>query len=113
LILSEGLSRKRLNLKQLVNTLCTNPAKIFGVYPQKGVIREGADADLVIIDRKKEWEIKPEKLHHKVNWTPYAGMKITGFPEKTISRGEVISENGEVIGESGRGKFLPTKKIES
>jgi dihydroorotase-like cyclic amidohydrolase len=70
------------------------------------VIREGADADLVLIDQKKRAVIKASKLHYKVGWTPYEGWKVKGMPTTTISRGAVIAEDGEVIGKVGRGKFL-------
>ncbi|KXB09244.1 hypothetical protein AKJ35_01175 [candidate division MSBL1 archaeon SCGC-AAA833F18] len=109
LMLSEGLAKKRLTLERLVNSLCTNPAKAFGFYPQKGVIQEGADADLVMIDKKKHWEIQAEDMHYKVGWTPYEGMKLEGKPVMTISRGEVISENGKIKGKPGRGRFIPSE----
>jgi dihydropyrimidinase len=83
------------------------PARIFGLYPKKGTIREGSDADLVVVNLKKERIIKADRLHYKVGWAPYEGMKMKGFPILTISRGEVIVEDEQVVGEPGRGKFLP------
>ncbi len=106
LMLGEGFARGRLTLERLVDALCTRPAKIFGLYPRKGIIREGSDADLVIVDLKKEVTIRAEKLHYKVGWTPYEGMKIKGAPVMTISRGIVIAEDGEVQAKPGRGLFL-------
>ncbi|MEM2908408.1 MAG: amidohydrolase family protein, partial [Candidatus Hadarchaeales archaeon] len=106
LMLSEGFARGRLTLERLVDALCTRPAKIFGLYPRKGIIREGSDADLVIVDLKKEVTIRAEKLHYKVGWTPYEGMKVKGAPVMTISRGVVIVEDGEVQAKPGRGLFL-------
>jgi len=106
LALSEGVAKGRLTLERLVDSLCTRPAQIFGLYPRKGVIRKGSDADLVIIDLKKETTITAEKLHYKVNWTPYEGKKIKGMPVMTLSRGVVVAQDGEVIGKPGHGQFL-------
>lgn len=106
LMLSEGVAEGRLSLERLVDALCTSPAKRFGLYPRKGTIEEGTDADLVIVDRKKKMKITDDKMHYKVGWTPYEGMKIKGMPITTISRGEVIARGDEVVDESGRGEFL-------
>ena len=106
LMLSEGVSKGRLTLERLVDALCTRPAHIFGLSPRKGEIREGSDADLVILDLDRETTITAEKLHYRVGWTPFEGMKVKGVPVMTISRGEVIAEEGEVLGEPGRGQFL-------
>ena len=110
LMLSEGLARGRLTLERLVDALSTRPAMIFGLYPRKGVIRVGSDADLVVVDLKARTRIKAEGLHYKVGWTPYEGMEVKGKPVITISRGTVIAENNEVFGEMGRGQFLPAHK---
>ena len=106
MMFSEGFVKRRLSLERLVDAMCTSPAKIFGLYPRKGVIREGSDADLVLIDPKKHAVVKASKLHYKVGWTPYEGWKVKGMPTTTISRGTVIAEDGKVIGKAGRGKFL-------
>jgi dihydroorotase-like cyclic amidohydrolase len=106
LMFSEGVMKKRISLKRLVDAMCTSPAKIFGLYPRKGAIQIGSDADLVLIDPKKQTTIKGKKLHYKVGWTPYEGRKIRGTPTLVISRGTVIAENGEVIAKAGRGKFF-------
>jgi dihydroorotase (multifunctional complex type) len=106
LMFSEGVMKKRISLKRLVDAMCTSPAKIFGLYPRKGVIQVGSDADLVLIDQKKQTTIKGKKLHYKVGWTPYEGREVKGMPATTISRGTVIVEDGKVIGKAGRGKFL-------
>lgn len=109
LMLSEGLAKKRLSLNRLVKSLCENPAKIFGFYPQKGVIQEGSDADLVVVDTGEIWAIRDSDIHYKVGWTPYDGMKVTGRGIITISRGDIIYENGDVMGNAGRGKFISSK----
>lgn len=107
LMFSEGFEKGRISLNRLVKSICTNPAKIFGLYPQKGTIEEGTDGDLVIIDREKTMEINEENTHYKVGWTPYEGIQLKGFPTLTISRGKIISNDGNVSGEPGRGEFYP------
>ncbi len=106
LMLGEGVTKGRLTLERLVDALCTRPAQIFGLHPRKGVIREGSDADLVLVDLKKEMTITAEKLHYKVGWTPYEGMRVKGAPVMTISRGIVVAEDEDVIGNPGHGQFL-------
>lgn len=106
LMLSEGVAKGRLTLERLVNALCTRPAQIFSLYPRKGVIREGSDADLVLIDLSRKVRITAEKLHYKVGWTPYEGTIVKGVPVMTISRGVVVAEDGEAVGDPGHGQFL-------
>lgn len=106
LMLGEGVAKGRLTLERLIDALCTKPAKTFGLYPRKGVIREGSDADLVLVDLKKEVTITAEKLHYKVGWTPYEGVGVKGTPVMTISRGTIVAEDGDVVGKPGHGQFL-------
>ncbi len=106
IVYSEGVVKRGLKPSQIVKLLCYNPAKIFGLYPKKGILKEGSDADLVLFNPRKETEIKADKLHSNTDFSPYEGIKIKGVPELTISRGEVIYERGEFFGEKGRGKFL-------
>lgn len=106
LLLSEGVGKGRININQFVALTATNPAKLYGLYPRKGTIAVGADADLVIWDRDREVTINNDLLHHNVDYTPYEGMEIKGWPEITISRGEVIWADGEVKTGPGRGQFL-------
>ncbi|MDR0877259.1 MAG: dihydropyrimidinase [Treponema sp.] len=106
LMYSEGVAKKRIGLRRFVDLCCTNPAKLFGMYPQKGVIREGADADIVIIDPDKKTKLTQKSLHANVDYTAYEGMELTGYPVCTISRGEVIVRDGVFNGKPGRGRFL-------
>ncbi len=77
------------------------------MYPRKGVISKGADADLVLVDLKVKRKIRADQLHSKVGWTPYEGWTVKGWPIFTIRRGEVISENGHIAGKPGSASFLP------
>ena len=106
LMLSEGVAKGRLTFERLVNALCTRPAQVFGLYPRKGIIGEGPDADLVLVDLSKKSRITAEKLHYKVGWTPYEGTIVKGVPVMTISRGAVVAKDGEVVGKPGHGQFL-------
>ena len=106
LLFSEGVSRGRLSLTRLVAVCSTNPARIFGLYPRKGTIAPGSDADLVIVDPDKKVIVRNEDLHQNVDYTPYEGMQLQGYPVLTIRRGEVIMQDGQFIGQEGSGVFL-------
>ncbi len=107
LLFSEGVNKQRMDIHQFVTLTATNPAKLYGLYPQKGTIAIGSDADLVIWNPQKQVIITNAILHHDVDYTPYENMQIQGYPETTISRGEVIWQQGEVKAQAGRGQFLP------
>jgi len=106
LLFSEGVLQGRLSANRFVELTATNPAKLYGLYPRKGTIAVGGDADLVIWDETRELTIGNEMLHHAVDYTPYEGMRIRGWPALTLSRGEVVWEGGQFLGRPGRGEFL-------
>ncbi len=101
------VNRGRLTLDEVVRLTSYNPARRFGVYPRKGVLQVGSDADLVIVDMTKEETIQNKTTYTKVGWTPYDGQKVKGAPIVTIVRGKVVMENGSVIGKPGDGEFIP------
>ena len=105
-IFSEGVMKGRISINKFVEVTSTNPAKIYGMYPQKGTIAVGSDADIVIIDKNKEVTITKSMLHENVDYTPYEGIKVKGYPVLTIVRGKVAVRNNEFIGEEGYGKFI-------
>ncbi|MGQ9787775.1 MAG: dihydroorotase [Candidatus Hadarchaeaceae archaeon] len=105
LMISEGYHRRKIPLERLVETISTMPAKIFGLYPEKGLIQVGADADLTLIDLKEEMTIKAEKLHHRADWTPFDGFRVKGVPKLTMVRGEVVAREGRFWGGVGFGRF--------
>jgi len=107
LIFNFGVLQNKITLQQFVNITSTNPAKIFGLYPKKGTISLGSDADIVIFDPKIKKTIKQSILHENVDYTPYENMIITGYPILTISRGCIIVDEGVFIGKIGNGRFLP------
>ena len=106
-VLSEGVNRGRLSLEKVVEVCCYWPARIFSLYPRKGLIEVGADADLVVLDLEKEVKVHADLLHQGSDFSPYEGRMIKGWPVLTLLRGEVVMENGEVCGEAGFGKFIP------
>lgn len=107
LLYSEGVAKKRFTLKRLVSLLGEGPARTLGIYPKKGAIAVGSDADLVLLDPKSEWTIHAEDLHMKTDFSPYEGRLITGQVVTTLSRGRVVFDRGEFLGETGWGRFLP------
>lgn len=105
LVFTRGLG-KEISLRTLVDVLAANPAKIFGLYPRKGVIRVGSDADLVVVDPGREFKVTARALHMRSDYSPYEGMRLRGFPVATILRGEVIQQEGRFLGKAGGGMFL-------
>ncbi|MGL5641007.1 MAG: amidohydrolase family protein, partial [Paraclostridium sp.] len=94
-IVSEGYNKGRISLSKLVDILSTNAAKHYGLYPKKGALNIGSDADFAIIDLNKEWTIKNENLVTMCGYTPLEGMKLKGRIIKTIVRGNLVYEDGE------------------
>jgi dihydroorotase-like cyclic amidohydrolase len=101
-----AVNEGKLSLDRLVRITSYNPARIFGVYPRKGVLQVGSDADITIVDMNKEETISNETTYTKVGWTPYHGRKVKGVPIYTIVRGTVVMENGKVIGQPGYGQWV-------
>lgn len=101
-----AVNEGKLTLDKLVRITSYNPARIFGVYPRKGVIQVGSDADLTIVDMKREETITNETTYTRVGWTPYHGRKVKGVPVYTIVRGKVVMEDGKVVGKPGDGEFI-------
>jgi len=85
-----AVKRRWINLYKLVKLMCVNPAKRMGLYPQKGVLAEGSDADIVVVDLNKKWEIHGKDLHTKCRWTPFEGFQVAGMPVMTISKGRIV-----------------------
>jgi dihydropyrimidinase len=111
MIYSEGVSKGRISVNKFVEIMCTNPAKLFGCYPEKGTIRIGSDADIMIVDPQKEVTMTKNLLHSQADYTPYEGMKIKGYPVVTISRGEILWQDGKFVGKAGRGKWIYRKRF--
>jgi dihydropyrimidinase len=106
LLFSEGVGKGRIDLPKFVALTATNAGKLYGLYPRKGTLAVGSDADLAIWDPDKEVTITQPMLHDAMDYTPYEGKMIKGWPVTTLLRGEVIAEGGEFIGTAGKGCFL-------
>jgi dihydropyrimidinase len=111
-LFSEGVSAGRIDLNTFVQLTATNPAKLFGLYPRKGTIAVGADADLVLWAPSRQETITNAKLQHVIDYTPYEGMAVTGWPVATLLRGEVAMRDGVVVAQPGSGQFLPRAPYE-
>lgn len=109
LMFHEGVNRKRIGLNRFVELVSTAPAKLFGLFPQKGTVAIGSDADLVLFDPKAPIKISAKDHHQNVDYTPYEGFKGKGVPMKVFSNGRLIVNEGRFMGEPGAGRFLKRK----
>ena len=101
-----GVNEGRITLNRMVELLSTNAAKLFGMYPRKGTIAPGSDADIVIFDPKKQHTITAKTQHSKADYNLYEGTTVTGVPEIVLLRGNVLVENGELVASPGIGRFV-------
>ena len=106
LLFSEGVMKGRMDIHRFVEVTSTNAAKTYGLYPQKGTIAVGSDADLALWDTEKQVKISASALHDNMDYTPYEGMVATGWPTTVISRGRIVIENEELKVERGSGQYL-------
>src|SRR6266566_271008 len=103
---SKGVAEGRITANEFVALTSTNHAKMYGLYPDKGSIAVGFDADLVLWDDKRKETIRQELMHQGADYTPYEGLAVTGWPVMTILRGKVVAEEGRILAEPGDGVFL-------
>ena len=106
IILSEGVNKDRISLDKLIKLTSVNAAKIFGMYPKKGSLEKGSDADITLIDLKKEMKVTSDLFGGFSDYIVYEGWNLKGWPVKTIVRGELVAEDFEVIGKPGFGKLV-------
>ena len=104
-----GVGAGRLSLNRFVELCATNPAKLFGLYPQKGSLAVGGDADIVVWDPDREVELDWRNMQTNCDWSPFQGYKLKGYPAVTLSRGRIVAVDGKFVGEVGHGKFVPRK----
>ena len=109
-VYDEGVNRGKVPLTRLVEVMCENPAKIFGLYPKKGTIVEGSDADMVIFDPAKQYVIEERNPLMNVDYTMYKTRIGLGAPVAVLQRGNILMENGEMKGRPGKGEFLPASR---
>jgi dihydropyrimidinase len=106
-----GVRAGRITLNRMVELLCTNPAKLFGLYPRKGTIAVGSDADIVVFDPKRKLTISTKTDHSKSDYNLFEGTEVTGAPEVVLLRGQVLVENDELQVEPGYGQFVARAKF--
>jgi len=106
-----GVNEGRFSVNRFVELVSTNPARLFGLAPQKGTISIGADADLVVFDPQKEVRLSVENLHMNVDHSPYDHITVRGYPVLTMQRGKIIVRDGQFLGEAGAGQFLRRRRV--
>ena len=111
LMFTEGVGTGRLTPTQLSELLSIHPAKVWGMWPRKGALQPGSDADLVVYDPEPTGQIRAEELHHRAGYSPYEGVEVEGRVKATVSRGEVIYRDGRFTGKKGRGEFVRRQSL--
>jgi dihydropyrimidinase len=106
LVYDGGVRSGRISLNRFVELTSTSPAKIFGLFPRKGTIAPGSDADIVVFDPKRSMTLSARTHHMKVDYNPYEGREVTGVTDIVLSRGRVIVEGGQFVGKAGAGVFV-------
>jgi dihydropyrimidinase len=109
LLYTYGVRTGHLTLNQWVDVCSSGPARVYDLYPRKGALIPGADADIVLFDPEKRVTLSTDLLHENVDYTPYEGLELKGYPVKTFLRGQLIAENGEFIPEGHKGQFFARK----
>lgn len=104
-----GVRMGKISLNRFVELTSANPAKIMGLFPKKGTIAVGSDADIVIFDPEAKMTISHESLHMRTDYNPYEGFEVQGIPTSVLSRGNLIVDKGEFLGKAGAGRFVPRK----
>jgi dihydropyrimidinase len=110
ILFSEGVGKGRISLNEFVALTATNHAKTYGLYPRKGTIAVGSDADIVIWDGARDVTISQQLLHHGADYTPYEGIKVTGWPVSTMVRGKFVVRDGKLTGAKGGGAYVSRDK---
>ncbi len=106
MLMYDAVRTGKLTLQHFVDLVATAPAKLFGLYPRKGTIAPGSDADLLIFDPERKMTISAATQHQRVDYTPYEGLPVQGVPDTVLLRGRVIVQHGEYVGGKGGGRYL-------
>ncbi len=110
-VYSLGVVKRRLTINEFVDKCCTAPAKIMGLFPHKGAIRVGGDADIAIIDPRKKKKVDWRKMQTNCDWSPFQGWELCGFAEHTFCRGRQIVKDYKFVGRNGYGRFIPRAHV--
>ena len=106
-VYTHGVLEGRIDIETMCRKLSTDPARIMGLYPRKGALQVGSDADIAIIHPDHKLTVDPSTMETNADWSPFEGWEMAGFARTTLSRGEVIVDKYKVVGEAGRGQWLP------
>ncbi|MEA4912116.1 MAG: amidohydrolase family protein, partial [Oscillospiraceae bacterium] len=106
----DGVNKGKLSLERVVEMTSCNPAKIYGLYPRKGALEIGADADIIAIDMDRVHTYTAGDIKSKCKWSPYVDMSFKGWPVMTAVRGEIIYSDGKIVGKAGYGQYVERKK---
>ena len=106
-----GVREGRITLNRMVELLSTNPAKLFGLYPRKGTLAVGSDADIVVFDPEKRVTIRAADHHSRIDYNLYEGTDIIGSPEIVLLRGNILVENDELVAKPGIGNYVARAKF--
>lgn len=109
ILYSEGVAAGRISLERFVDIVSTSPAKIMGLYPRKGTVAPGSDADLVLFDPGPEWTMTAETQHSGIDYSPFEGLPVKGKVETVLLRGRTIVEDGRYVGALGQGQYIPRR----
>ncbi len=112
LMYTYGIAEGRLTLPELVGLLSANPARVWGLWPRKGALLPGSDADVVVYDPEPEGAVSAGALHYLAGYTPYEGLRVQGRVKVTISRGQIIYREGRFVGQKGRGEFVARGRVD-
>jgi len=110
ILFSEGVGKGRITLNDFVALSSTNHAKTYGLYPKKGAIEVGSDADIAIWDAERKVTISQSLMHGGCDYTPYEGIEVTGWPVSTMVRGQFVVRDGELVGKEGAGGYVAREK---
>jgi dihydropyrimidinase len=110
ILFSEGVGKGRISLNQFVALTSTNHAKTYGLYPKKGTIAVGSDADITIWDPARQMTISQTLMHGGSDYTPYEGIQVTGWPVSTMVRGRFVVRDGALVGREGAGQYVAREK---
>lgn len=111
-LLYSAVRDRKITLNKFIDLVSTTPAKISGLYPRKGRIAVGSDADLVIFDPNKQFNLSVQNLHQPVDYCAYEGKQLVGMPDTVLLRGKVIVESGQYVGQVGDGQFIPRSECQ-
>ena len=110
LLFTHGVMKCRISMQRLVALCCANPARLMGLYPAKGVVAPGSDADLAVIDPRHRVKVAPDRMETNADWSPYENWTLAGFPEWTLCRGRPIVREYLVLDAAGWGRWIPRRR---